>query len=55
MDSRDKLLSLADTGYFNAESLLQEIVIGMSTQEAQEMFEHIARHHDINDNDLSID
>lgn len=50
-DYRELLLSLKDD-YFSAESLLQEIVIAMSTQESQEMFEHIIRHYDIDIEEL---
>lgn len=46
MKGREKLLSLL--GYFKAENLLHEIVVGMSDQEAVEMYEHISRMNDIN-------
>ncbi len=45
MDSREKLLSLRE--YFTADNLLNEIVIGLSMQEAQEMYDHICQMHDI--------
>lgn len=47
MTNREKLLLLADTGHFNAESLLNEIVVSMSDTEARETLEHIAQHYDI--------
>jgi hypothetical protein len=46
MESREKLLSLLD--YFTAEKLLNEIVVGMSGQEALEMYDHICQMHDLN-------
>ncbi len=47
-DSRTKLLDLQGTGYFTPESLLKEIVVGMSWDEAQSMLEHICDMNDIN-------
>ena len=46
--SREKLLELVDQGFFTYESLLNEIVVGMSEHEAREMFDHITQMHDIN-------
>lgn len=47
LDARDKLSLLQGTGYFTPESLLQEIITGMSMDEAKSMFDHICRHYDI--------
>ena len=46
-DYREDLLSLQNTGYFTPESLLEEVIISMSTDEAKETLEHICRHYDI--------
>ena len=50
MDGREKLYHLREN-YFSADNLLHAIIIAMSMDEADEMAEWIARHHDIHDFD----
>lgn len=50
MDGREKLYHLREN-YFSADGLLHAIIIAMSTDEADDMAEWIARHHDIHDFD----
>jgi len=47
IDQRDRLLNLVK--YFSFENLLNEIVVGMSSDEAKEMADHIIRMHNLDD------
>jgi hypothetical protein len=47
MSFRCKLTDLVEQGYFTWESLCEEIVRGMSEDEAKESFEHIVTCHDL--------
>jgi len=50
IDQRDRLLFLVK--YFSFENLLKEIVVGMSSDEAKEMADHIIRMYNLDDDVL---